>query len=43
MGGQGGGGVFPGQWPLLGVATAFCSGFVLFAWCESTGVKGSLG
>ena len=33
----------PGSMALLGVATAFRSGFVLFAWCESTRVKGSSG
>lgn len=36
----GGVGVFPSQWPFLGLATAFCPGFVLFAWCESIGGEG---
>lgn len=33
-------GVFPSQWPFLRLATAFCPGFVLFAWCESIGGEG---
>ena len=37
-----GGGGFPGQWSLLGVATA-CPGFVLFSWCESFGGEGEFG
>lgn len=37
------GGGSPGQWSLLGVATASCPGFVLFSWCESIGGEGEFG